>query len=707
MSFDQDNRTQIGEYKVLLPDMPKKDKDFVNYNKSIDKQKFSRLILPRDLRTMKPATQKDYVNRMFHKRKHGEWWIIKDIPQYICGLNWYFLNFWWCLQGCYPDFRIADVVMFQWMRFEVINNPDCYGGLIIKSRREGMTEKMLCEGYEYVTRVKSKHFGMQNLNEKDIKKDYKRIVDAHKRMAFFFKPINQSSDKPAEGLIFEKPAERVTQARIEQEYGTEEIFGSDFESLGSKITFEPADLLRYDGDLVHRYRQGEYGKTPPATMDIIKRLGVITPCLHLYNGQKITGKQWWESTIEELGGGLMLERTNKLWADSNPTVLVNNRTKTGMKRLFRNALDTAEPDEYGYPKKEKTKKFLENAFAKLEKEQDWDALSDLQRKNPITLDHALTPSVSDTLFNALKQKNRLRQLQNDLWWDNGVLDSWGNAVKDIRRRGNFIWQDGIRDTRVIFIDDPNGKWWVSQLLTKDESNQFSYELGYRCPGRKHLYGFGIDPIDTRAAEGAKMSKPASALFRKLDMMIDGALFAKDLVDDEGNTTRAGDMKTHQYIATYCYRSDEANTFYEDMIMQAVYYGCECLYERNKGAAMRDYFKARGYWGYLSFRPDSTKTAATRDQEPGLPATDVVCENYSQWLMNYTSRYMDNCRHPELIYDGEVGWLTFRNTPESRKKHDLTVASGYAGIAAGDKAVVEKEKVVDDKMFDQINVMDAR
>jgi len=706
MSFEQNNRVQIGEYNVLIPDKPKSDKDFKNYKLSDLKQFFKREEIPPDLKTCSPKTQEDFVKRMYHKRWHGEWWLIKGQPFYICGLNWYYLNFWWCKIGSFPDFRVCDVTHFLFWRFEIVADPNCYGALILKSRREGMTEKALCEIFEYVTRVKNTHAGMQNMTDEDVRKDYERIIRALNKMIWFFKPVNKGSDKPSDGLYFEPPSERMTKAKIQRDFNFDEDLPPDFDPLFSKITFETTKLEKYDGDMMQRYRQGEFGKIKPYVMDIIRRLGIVKPCLHLFNGQKVIGRMLWESTVEELGDGEMLERTNQLWQMCDPGKQTNGRSESGMKRLFRNALDTAEPDIYGFPKKEETRKFLEAEFARLEKEQNWSELSDLQRKNPITLDHALTPSVDKCLFNALKLKRRLNQLRNNLWWNGEVTDNKGNIVTDVRRKGNFMWESG-QNSRVIFVDDHNGKWFVSHLLSREESNKFTFISGFRSPGNKHLFGFGVDPINTEAPDDADRSNPAAALYRRLDMVIDGALFEKIHLDSNGNTTMAGEMETGQFTATYCVRPEAAIDFYEDMLMGAVYFGVEVLYERGKGEGLRNHFKARGYWGYLAFRPESTMTEWTTDKEPGLPAYQGSIELYIQEIMNYTSRFIDNCKHPELIHDGEVGWLTLRNNPKSRTRHDLSVASGIALLAAGKKYIKPPEETDNQDWMQSYDVANAR
>lgn len=400
------------------------------------------------------------------------------------------------------------------------------------------------------------------------------------------------------------------------------------------------------------------------------------------------GKCLFESTVRELGEGEMLERTTELWNGCDPKKLDGNgRTKYGMKRLFRSAIDTAECDDYGFPKKEETRKHLEAKFARLEKEQDWTGLSDAQREDPITLAHALTPSVDHCLFNALKLKRALDHLQND---DN-----------DKRRRGNFYWI--AKDSKVGFEDDPKGKFWVSQLLQPQEANRFSYEYNIKSPSNKFMFGCGIDPIDTALPDGTKQSSPAMALFRKVDPIIDSRC-----LNAKKEWERVSEMQTGQFIVTYCHRGEEPSEFYEDMIMMAFYYGTEVLYERNKGAGLREYFKNRGYWGYLAFRPEATKTQWTTDKEPGLPASEGSIEQYIGALKTYIAQFLDNCKHPELIYDGEVGWLTLRNTTKSRQKHDLAVASGIALLHAAQEYVKPQPEEEQNKQewFTPVDVMAA-
>lgn len=701
MSFDTNNRVQIGEYSTLIPDKPKKDRDFVNYGKADDKQKFERVVIPTDLKSMSSKAQEDFVGRLFHKRKHGVWILVNGQPIYLTGQNFYYLNFWWCESGMHPEFRVCDTQVWQWWRFEICADKNCYGGLVLKSRRIGLTEINLCEIYEYITRVKYTQAGMQNMTDEDAYRDFERIVKAHNKMPFFFKPVNKGSDKPNDGLIFEMPSERATKARIQKEYGMDEEFEENFEPLYSRILFEVTKLEKFDGTRLHRARQGEFGKIRPHVMDVTKRMGVLAPCLHMYNGQVITGKCFWESTTRELGEGEMLERTTQMWNDSDPKKLDGNgRTKSGLKRLFLSAIDTAMPDEYGFPQKENTRKRLEMKFAFLEKAQDWQALSDAQREDPITIAHALTPSIDHCLFNALKLKKRLEQIQANLWWDGNPYDHHGKVVIDQRRRGNFVWE--VRDSKAAFVDDPKGKFWVSNLLPKEEANRISYDLGFKSPGNKHLFGCGIDPIDTKIPDGTRHSSPAMALFRKPDAQID-----KSCMNEKNEWVKTGNMITGQFWATYCHRPEEPSEFYEDMLMMAVYYGTEVLYERGKHMGIREHFRQRGYWGYLSFRPDTTKTDWSSDKDPGLPSSEGSIEMYIGALSTYIAFFIDNCKHPELIFDGDVGWLTLRNNQKSRGKHDLAVASGIALLHAEQKYEKPNDEKTNDEWFEEYNVMAQR
>ena len=668
-----DNRRRIGEYDVLIPDKPKKDTLFRNYKKSIENQKFQRIEIPPDLRTSSDKAQKDFIDRCYHKRKHGEWWLIKDTPVYICGLNWFYLNFWWCEYGGYPDFRIADIDHFQWWVFEVVYDPLCYGGVVLKCRREGMTEKALCEGYEHVTRVRNAHFGMQNMTDDDVAVDYDRVVDAHEHMIWFFKPVNKGSTKPVDGLIFDKPSQRMNKAKIEKDFSIDYQYEDTFESLMSKITFAATTIKKYDGQRLARYRQGEFGKILPSKMNIVQRHDVVKPCMHMYNGRKIIGKELWESTAEELGDGEMLERTIQIIDDSRKRTMVNGQTKSGMKYLFRNALDTAEPDEWGFPLREQTRKDLEAKFKRLEDEKDWQALSDLQRKNPITEAHALTPSINKSPFNTLKLTKRLQQLNEGLWWNGESTDDKGRGFADVRRRGDLVYEQG-QDSRVIFVDNPNGRWWFSQVLNVEESNKQDLSIGGRAPGNKAKYRIGVDPVDAKSeATDTGMSDAACVVYRMYDTIIDG-----NKVDEEGNLIY-GLMETDQPVATYCERPDEPDIFYEEMIKVAVYFGCEVFYEAQK-PGIRNYFRRRGYYNYLMFKPDDLKTQYTVDRDTGAASSEMSIGIYVEMLIAYVNRKMDALKHPELITDGELGLLTFQNNKRSRQRHDLVVAFGFCLLA---------------------------
>jgi hypothetical protein len=122
-------------------------------------------------------------------------------------------------------------------------------------------------------------------------------------------------------------------------------------------------------------------------------------------------------------------------------------------------------------------------------------------------------------------------------------------------------------------------------------------------------------------------------------------------------------------------------FYEDMIMQNHYFGCMMLVENNKPGLI-NYFRSRGYVGYLMHRPAETHTSSSRHQEEvGIPlsgeaARSALIEALTSYIHDYIGfneekNTMGVCPFNDLLDD----WISFEF--DDWTKYDSTVSSGLA------------------------------
>ena len=665
--------TEFGGYKIPLPKQPPL-KHMVNYGLPEKQQIFRHTEIPKSLLYRKNKVtreEEEWIANEWHKRKNGIWILIKNQPIYFTGPYYFFLNYWWTVKNIHPGFRYFQCCVFQLWNM-VVRNVDCYGLFLIGPRRGGKTEFTLGEEYEFCSRVKNVQGHNQSKNDTEAYKNFKRISRANKKMIWFMKPVHKGSDDPEDRLEFSYPSERMTDAKMrgmaEQDANDDEVKYSE-EELGSKIDFEPAKASAYDGQETNRGILNEAGKLE--TMSLIKWWEVFKPTLHYFDGAVIVGKCWVESSIEEIDDE-QIEEVNTFWKDSNPDELnENGRTTTGLWRVFITVEDVAEPDDWGFPKREEAKLRLEKEIANLRKLGKEKAIGNLLRKSPQKIEDALTPSGEKSAFNKEHLQDITRRLE--------YPEAYGFVPREWTVTGNFEWVNGQRDTKVVFRPCDDGKWEVSQLLKDGKDNNIVIQSdGIRLPGNIRLYRGSCDPFEhdiDEVVDKNRASKGAGIIFRMYDDMIDGAK-----KHDDGTPIDLGwTWETNQVVADYLFREGDPNVFFEDMLMMHVYYGTQMNVENNK-RAIKGYFRSRGYGMYLMDRPedtfDHTGYAAKNIKQVGTPATEDTINQYFSLVSSYVMNFSNSIKHKRIVAD----LLTMNRSKKVRTKKDLGTAMGWALIA---------------------------
>lgn len=664
--------TEFGGYKIPLPSMPPL-KDMVNYGLPEKDQKFRHTEIPKSLLHRKNRVTKEeeeWIQNEWHKRKNGIWIIIKGKPLYFTGPYYFFLNYWWTIKNIHPGFRYFQCCVFQLWNM-VVRNVDCYGLFLIGPRRGGKTEFTLGEEYEFCSRVRNVQGHNQSKNDEEAYKNFKRITRANKKMIWFMKPVHKGSDDPEDRLEFFYPSERMTDAKMkgmaEKDADIDEVKYSE-EELASKIDFEPGKASAYDGQETNRGILNEAGKLE--TMSLIKWWEVFKPTLHYFDGAQIVGKCWVESSIEEIDDN-QIEEVNTFWRDSNQDELnENGRTTTGLWRVFITVEDVAEPDDWGFPKREEAKMRLEREIANLRARGKEKAIGSLLRKSPRTIEEALTPSGEKGSFNRERLIDILQRLDHP--------ESYGLPNKEWTVRGNFEWVNGQRDSKVIFRPCEDGKWEVSQLLKDGKDNLSTIMGGIRYPGNIRNFRGGCDPFEHDIAEivdANRASKGAGMIFRMYDDMVDGAK-----KHDDGTPIDFGfEWESNQVVADYLFREEDPNVFFEDMIMMHVYYGTQMNVENNK-RSIKGYFRARGYAEYLMDRPESTFDSKSYEakniKQVGTPATEDTIDQYFMAISHYVMNFSNAIKHRRIVID----LLSLNKSKKSRTSHDCGVAFGWTLLA---------------------------
>lgn len=659
---------KLYKYDVPLPKEPPIT-EFVNYGLPIEQQKFRRTNIPKSLYNRKKSLtteEQRFIDEEWHKRKNGVWILIKGIKVYLTGPYYTYLNYWWTLKGILPEFRYIQCLIFLFWDM-VKRDINSYGMFLVKPRRIGGTEITLFMVWEYITRVRHTKGGMQSKDEKTIIKNFKRLTRGNKRVIWFMKPIQKGSDDPDEILEFRYPRSLNTEKSLRElaETGEEKELVYSEEEMDSEVDYRACDPLAYDNEELNIGVLNEAGKLEG--MSLADWWDKQKPCYHYFDGAEIVGKNISESSIEEIDDQQIAE-VYQMCKDSMPDNRdENGRTISGLHLLFINYLDAAKPDEWGFPMKEQSKIFHDNKIAALKKAKRFKDVTNLLRKEPETLEDAITPSGNQSAFN----REALQDIDKRLKFP----EDFGGKEQGFGMYGNFTWANGTPDTTVVFIpgNAEDSKFYVSELLNEGEACANIYWGGIRYPKNVRKFRGGVDPYEhDEVVDIARASKGAGVIGRMYDDLKDGG----KKTDVGSPIDRGWEWETYRPVCDYLAREEDPDVFFEDMLMMHFYYGTQMLVENNK-VSIKKYFRRRGYGQYLMERPESTMDPNSRSysvNQVGAPATTDTIQQYFNAIAHYVYILACAIKHPRI-----VGQLLEMNKA-NRGKMDLGVAFGWMLIA---------------------------
>jgi hypothetical protein len=369
----------------------------------------------------------------------------------------------------------------------------------------------------------------------------------------------------------------------------------------------------------------------------------------LQQEETIIGKALYTTTVEEMEDGG--ESFKALWQASDQRKKnTNGRTKSGLYQYFMPAYKTLFYDKYGIPDEEKAKEFYmgeRNALM-----DDNRALASFIRKNPFTIEEAFFSEAESCIYDALALN---RQKESITWIDK----------KELYLQGDFVWEKGERDTRVLFVEKANGKFKVHSKANVHDYTFYNQVEDYgtkKVPKETKKYAIAVDPFDHSITTSNERSDGAGYAYRRYDAI---------------------DELSETFLVQYINRPDKAEIFYEDMIKLAHFFGCEVLSEDNKVGLIK-YFEYRGYERFLTKMPNASKY--------GISATVKTHQQIAEETESYITDNLKKVIFTELLDD----WLHFNINKTT--KFDAAMAAGYTLIAASkSKFAVKADKIV--KLYD--------
>jgi hypothetical protein len=256
--------------------------------------------------------------------------------------------------------------------------------------------------------------------------------------------------------------------------------------------------------------------------------------------------------------------------------------------------------------------------------------------------------------------------------------------EDLYVTGNFHWENGIKDSKVLFSPTPGGRFrlaWIPSIVDGTEGLRNNVTKKNEKIYPLNDYGMlSSDPFAVRATVGGKGSSGA----------IHG--FCKEAV---------GRLQKNDCFLEYLCRPKTEDIFFEDFIMAMHFYGIKSLPELNRAEMVR-YCRDRGYRPFIMNRIDRpTNKLSAHEIEFGgqqMSGPDIIDKHLSA-INNYITYYVGiaSANNPYRV-EGEMGRFPFSETlndwkvfdPVKRTKHDASISSGI-GLMAVNKDKYKTKK----------------
>ncbi len=669
---------EIQNLKIALP----KKHDVVKF----DNNKWSYSGYPKELKKIKsvfdweeyPLDFKekwyDYIDKEFTRREEGFWFINKNVPTYITGTHYMYLQ-WSKIDVGQPDFRESNRLFYIfWEACKA--DTRSYGMCYLKNRRSGFSFMSSAESVNLATISTDSRFGILSKSGPDAKKMFTdKVVPISVNYPFFFKPIQDGMDRPKTELAYRVPASKFTRRKLDDNTKLQEITGLD-----TTIDWKNTGDNSYDGEKLKLLVHDESGKWERPN-NILNNWRVTKTTLRL--GSKVIGKCMMGSTSNSLDKGG--DNFKKLYNDSDVTKRnANGQTSSGLYSLFIPMEWNYEGyiDSYGIPVFDTPKKPVEDPHGTKIKigvieywqnevnglKEDQDGLNEFYRQFPRTEEHAFRDEAKSSLFN-------LTKIYQQIDWNADLKNS------GIITQGNFQWVNGVKDTKVLFMPSKQGRFFLSWTPPIEMQNRVVIKNGLKWPGNEHTGAFGCDSYDISGTVDRRGSNGALTGLTKFSME---------------------NVPPNHFFLEYIARPQTAEIFFEDVLMACVFYGMPILAENNKPRLLY-YFKRRGYRGYSMNRPDKkyNKLSTTEREIGGIPnSSEDIKQAHAAAIESYIEEYVG------LKDNGDYGDVYFQRTLEdwakfninNRTSHDASISSGLA-IMACNKNKYRPNPVIQRKVYD--------
>lgn len=618
--------------------------------------------------------------------RYGYWFYCYGKPTWITPWYFFYLNFYYIDEaGCFPEYRDVDrrTELAEWYAFtctETFKNVNedgialdyemqdlghrlFFGTIRPKRRRGGATAQCVSKGEWMMMFIKSAYCDITADTGKHAEGIFnEKLVPAWYHMPLVIKPVWDGDERPSKKISLIHPKSAMREECMCSEFGYTET-SSERANDSRKITYGLYD---------------EQGKGA-VRGSVIARYGINKETLA--QDLIIRGYCNNPSTVEEMSDGgseykAMFDMSD--FYQRKPS----GQTTMGLLRIFTKSYDGIDGfvDPWGYsvifdPTEDQMKYGGDRLYVSLRK------------GSKQSIEDELNTYLRDGSYDKLQEYRRLLRKKpldsTDCWrgasgnigfniiiLDKAIVDAKYQSVV----QGNFEWAGGVRDTRVVFKEDKRGKWLVSDLFV-GKNNLWRYDMSLyqdpntgermrtRWPLNLNLTTLGIDSFKWRGTsqtksaeygENTSLSDGAGATYLRYNPALEG-----DKPTNEWYTPR--------FICTYRNRP-ELNVYFEDMLMQAFYYGSTVNGERITTDII-EYFIRRGYAGYLGYIMDAKGIVAPQPFTWSSEATKGA-------MLSLLRQHIDIHGHHECHIDLLTEWKNL-SSPQDLHTKDLCAASGWA------------------------------
>ena len=667
---------EIYEINGLKVGLPLQSKDIIKRSDKKEDQYWEASELHKDLKRIKSIFQwhetpdefkskwVDYIEKEFDRREYGSFFMNNGVPVYITGTHYMYLQ-WTKIDVGHPDFREANRIFYIfWEACKA--DKRSFGMCYLKIRRSGFSFMSSCEGVNKATITKDARIGILSKTGSDAKKMFTdKVVPISNNYPFFFKPIQDGMDKPKTELAYRVPASKITKKNMHT------LADEELEGLDTTIDWKNTGDNSYDGEKLQLLLHDESGKWEKPD-NILNNWRVTKTCLRL--GSKVIGKCMMGSTSNALDKGG--NNFKSLYYDSFPNKRnANGQTKSGLYCLFVPMEWNFEGyiDRYGMPVFRTPAQpivgvdgedinigaldYWENEVNSLT--QDADALNEFYRQFPRSESHAFRDESKQSIFN-------LTKIYQQIDYNDSLIMSHHLT------RGSFHWENGIKDSKVLWSPNKQGRFLVSWTPPKNLQNRVETRRGLKYPGNEHLGSFGCDSYDISGVVVGKGSNGSLHGLTKFNM---------------------DQAPSNEFFLEYIARPQTAEIFFEEVLMACIFYGMPILAENNKPRLLY-HFKNRGYRGYSMNRPDKvyTKLSKTERELGGIPNTsEDVKQSHAAAIESYIEKYVGIDLNGDFRTSGDMGSMNFQKTLEDWAKFDITNRTKYDAAISSGLAIMANQK----------------